>query len=138
MSRRDNYHDIVKEALIREGWKITHDPYKFQSSPELTTDLGAERPIAAERNSEKIAVEVKSFLSVSLIADLEKAIGQYVLYAALLRRQEPERVLYLAVPRYAFNTVFATQVGKVAIESFELRLIVFSIEEEEELLWKVN
>ena len=42
------------------------------------------------------------------------------------------------MPRYAFNTVFATQVGKVAIESFELRLIVFSIEEEEELLWKVN
>ncbi|MFN8442529.1 MAG: element excision factor XisH family protein [Caldilineaceae bacterium] len=138
MSRRDNYHDIVKEALIREGWTITHDPYRFLSSPELTTDLGAEKPIAAERGNDKIAVEIKSFLSASRIADLEKAIGQYVLYATLLQRQEPERTLYLAIPKYAFNTVFATQVGKIAIESFALRLIVFSIEEEEELLWKAN
>lgn len=30
MSRRDTYHYIVKHALIREGWTITHDPYYFE------------------------------------------------------------------------------------------------------------
>ncbi len=75
MSRRDTYHEIVKQALIKEGWTITHDPYVFDSDPQLATDLGAERLIAAERETEKIAVEIKSFLNQSQVVDLEKAIG---------------------------------------------------------------
>lgn len=27
MSARDKYHNNVKEALSKEDWKITHDPY---------------------------------------------------------------------------------------------------------------
>ncbi len=61
MSKRDKYHDLVKVALIQEGWTITHDPYNFDTIPQLSTDLGAERTIAAERANEKIVVEVKSF-----------------------------------------------------------------------------
>ncbi len=53
MSRRDKYHYVVKDALIREGWAITHDPYVFKTDPKLSTDLGAERLIAAERGVEK-------------------------------------------------------------------------------------
>ena len=109
MSRRDNFHQIVKAALVRDGWTITHDPYTFNKiEPVLSTDLGAERTIAAEKESEKIAVEIKSFLSVSQIVDLEKAVGQYVIYRGLLSEQEPERTLYLAVPRYAFEGILST------------------------------
>ncbi len=42
MSRRDMYHNIVKEALIREGWEITHDPYNFDAAPKFSTDIGAD------------------------------------------------------------------------------------------------
>jgi len=49
MSRRDKYHETVKQSLIREGWTITHDPYIFQTDPRLAADLGAERLISAER-----------------------------------------------------------------------------------------
>jgi XisH protein len=38
-------------------------------------DLGAEKLIAAERGSEKIAVEIKSFSGASFINDLENAWG---------------------------------------------------------------
>ncbi|GAK55505.1 hypothetical protein U27_02339 [Candidatus Vecturithrix granuli] len=34
MSRKDTYHPLVKEALIREGWTITHDPYYFVDAVE--------------------------------------------------------------------------------------------------------
>ncbi|NEP84038.1 MAG: hypothetical protein F6K39_41510 [Okeania sp. SIO3B3] len=27
MSARDFFHTIVKNALIKEGWQITHDPF---------------------------------------------------------------------------------------------------------------
>ena len=75
MSKRDKYHDTVKQALINEGWTITHDPYLFQTDPKLATDLGAERLLAAERGYERIAVEVKSFLRSSQVVDLEEALG---------------------------------------------------------------
>ncbi len=127
MSRKDKYHELVKNALIQEGWIITHDPYAFDTIPQLSTDLGAERTIAAERAGEKIAVEVKSFLNVSQVVDLERAIGQYELYRHLLKRQETERKLYLAVPSYAFEGVFKTPVGQLAMEEFGLKIIVFDI-----------
>ena len=65
MSKRDTYHEIVKQALIQEGWTITQDPYSFDADPQLSTDLGAERLLAAEKQTDKIAVEIKSFLSES-------------------------------------------------------------------------
>lgn len=125
MSRRDEYHEVVKQALIAEGWHVTHDPYIFDTDPQLSTDLGAERVIAAERAREKIAVEVKSFLAESQVSDLERALGQYGLYRRLLEMQDPERTLYLAVPQYAFANIFQRPVGRIAVEEFRLRLVVF-------------
>lgn len=136
MSRKDTYHDWVKSALIREGWTISHDPYFLQSDPKLSIDLGAERTIAAEKGSEKIAVEIKSFIADSQVTELERAVGQYGIYKELLQIQEPDRELYLAVPIDAFENIFSRQVGQVAIKKFKLKLIVFSFSEAE-LLWRV-
>jgi XisH protein len=136
MSRRDTYHDVVKYALIREGWTISHDPYFLQSDPKLSIDLGIQSTIAAEKGCEKIAVEIKSFIADSQVTELERAIGQYGIYQELLQIQEPDRELYLAVPIDAFENIFSRQVGKLAIKKFQLKLIVFSFSEEE-LLWKI-
>jgi hypothetical protein len=45
---RDKYHYHVREALIKDGWTITHDPY-YIISPGLNypVDLGAEKVIGA-------------------------------------------------------------------------------------------
>ena len=80
MSRKDTYHYLVKSALSKEGWKITHDPYFLESDPKLSIDLGAQRTIAAEKGCDKIAVEVKSFITESQVTELEKAVGQYGIY----------------------------------------------------------
>ena len=62
MSARDKYHEGVKKALIQEGWIITHDPYRINIGRRRGyIDLGAEMPIAAEKEGQRIAVEVKSF-----------------------------------------------------------------------------
>ncbi len=97
MSRRDKYHPVVKHALIREGWTITHDPYYFEADPRLSTDVGAEKMIAAERDLEKIIVKVKRVLKESQVSELEKAIGQYGIYHEFLQGQEPDRELYLGI-----------------------------------------
>ena len=54
---RDVFHENVKEALIKEGWTITNDPLSFKiGNMQVQIDLGAERLIAAERGTDKIAI----------------------------------------------------------------------------------
>ncbi|MGB3137098.1 MAG: element excision factor XisH family protein [Nodosilinea sp.] len=49
MSARDLFHDVVKTALQKEDWQITHDPYALSTdSFDLAIDLGAEKVIAAQ------------------------------------------------------------------------------------------
>lgn len=104
MAAKDIYHQTVIDAPEKDGWAITHDPLELRyGNRRLKIDLGAERLIGAERNSQKIAVEIKSFLSDSAIYDLENAVGQYNVYREVLALQEPERMLYLAVPQYIYK-----------------------------------
>jgi hypothetical protein len=43
MSRRDLLHDACKNALIKAGWTITHDPYTLRRGIQnLFIDIGAE------------------------------------------------------------------------------------------------
>ena len=59
---KDIYHDIVKNAVIKDGWEVTHDPMTLLDKPlkiDYEIDLGAEKFIAAERGTEKIAIEIK-------------------------------------------------------------------------------
>ncbi|MDM8560929.1 element excision factor XisH family protein [Candidatus Parabeggiatoa sp. HSG14] len=137
MSRKDRYHDVVKQALIREGWTISHDPYILNTDPKLAVDLGVERIITAERKNEKIAVEIKSFINSSQVSDLEDAVGQYNVYNIFLKRQEPKRKLYLAVPYHAFVNIFSREVGQITVKELSINLIIYSLSEGEPLQWKI-
>lgn len=107
MPAKDLYHDTVKAALIKDGWTITNDPLTIKIGLRSAhVDLGAEKLIAAERDSDKIAVEIKSFLSPSPISDLETAWGQFFMYARALQRREPDRRLFLAINQNTFDTLF--------------------------------
>ncbi|MEC4805171.1 MAG: element excision factor XisH family protein [Jaaginema sp. PMC 1079.18] len=137
MPARDYYHDTVRNALIKDGWTITHDPYrlKLTRGKNLFVDLGAERLIAAEKGIEKIAIEIKSFRSASDMKDLEEAVGQFVLYEHLLNRYEPERKLYLAIPENVKISVFEEEAGQVLLEDKILRLLTFDVTKEEVVRW---
>lgn len=129
MPQRDLHHQPVRRALEAEGWTITHDPYTLAiGTQNVFVDLGAEQMIAATRGTERIAVEIKSFLGRSSVADLEQALGQYLLYRVLLARQEPERTLFLAVPVNAYEGVLSSALGAVAVESYDLRLLVVDVD----------
>jgi hypothetical protein len=85
VAARDIFHDGVKRALKKAGWRITHDPLSLQiGGVEMYIDLGAEQLIAAEKDGEKIAVEIKSFVAVSAIHEFHLAIGQYRNYQLAL------------------------------------------------------
>lgn len=136
MPPRDVYHDAVRDALVRDGWTITHDPLVLAfGDRSLRVDLGASAPLAAERAGRKIAVEIKSFVGRSEITDLERALGQYSLYSFILERQEPDRALYLAIPEDTYQSIFNTAYGRDLISARALRLVVFRPEEEVVTEW---
>jgi hypothetical protein len=85
MPAKDLLHNCVKNALIKDGWTITDDPFRLKyKGRKLYVDLGAERILAAEKGNRKIAVEIKSFVGHSEMNDLENALGQFISYRAIL------------------------------------------------------
>jgi hypothetical protein len=99
MSAKDIFHNTVKVALEKDGSKITHDPLFFKLSEQIRIkiDLGAQKLISAEKDEQKIAVEVKSFIGVSAISEFHTPIGQFLNYSVALEQKDSERVLYLAI-----------------------------------------
>jgi XisH protein len=131
MPVRDRYHDQVRHALIKDGWTITHDPLRLQwGVKDMYVDLGAEQLLAAEKGSIKIAVEIKSFVGLSEMDDLEKAIGQFVVYHDVLSNVEPDRLLYLAINEETFVDLFEEPIGKLLIANGRVRLLVFDPQQE--------
>ncbi|MDZ7934888.1 MAG: XisH family protein [Emticicia sp.] len=104
---RDLYHENVRRALEKDNWVITHDPYPIKIGViRMFLDLGAERVIAAEKGNEKIAIEIKSFVGDSTISEFHEAMGQYGNYQVALEDEEPDRILFLAIPKQVYETFF--------------------------------
>ncbi len=136
MPAKDIFHNTVKIGLEKEGWEITSDHlYLDFGGVEIYIDLAAEKLIAAERKGKKIAVEVKSFISSSAISEFHKALGQFINYRTVLSQKEPERIMYLAVPKTTYETFFKLELIQLVIKSQSIKLIVYSPNKEEIELW---
>ncbi|PZO37259.1 MAG: fatty-acid synthase [Shackletoniella antarctica] len=139
-------HYAVRQALVKDGWSITNDPYVISYGEHfLFIDLGAaetlgdngveSRFIGAQRGVSQIAVEVKEFRRASAIADLEQAIGQYVLYRLLLNQVDPDRELYLAIGEATFAEIFNEPIGELVIRELPLNLLIVDVERSEVKQW---
>jgi hypothetical protein len=136
MPARNIYHNAVRNALIKDDWTITHDPLSLKwGKKDMYVDLGAEQLLAAEKAKRKIAVEVKSFTGLSEMSDLEKAIGQYIVYHDVLAQVEPDRELYLAVSAEVASGLFEEPIGELLLRNNRVRLLVFEPDAEAIVKW---
>lgn len=136
MPARDIFHQAVKTALMKEQWQITDDPFVLQvGGVDMYVDLGAEKLLAAQKDQQHIAVEVKSFLGPSLVSDFHLALGQFLNYRLALAQQEPQRRLYLAVPLEPYTTFFALPFIRTAVTQHQLALIVYDAATQEVVEW---
>jgi hypothetical protein len=120
----------VREALIKEGWSITHDPYPLHSRKDggLSTDIGAEKIILAQNSSKKIAVEVKSFTHISILHEFLKACGQYLSYAKIMGKNDSERILYLAMPTFVYYRLIQYEWVQEVIFDLNMKIILYNSE----------
>ena len=138
MSAKDAFHEVVKTALQKDGWQITHDPYNLQAGTlELYIDLGAEKVVAAQKDGQKIAIEIKSFLGASKISQFYTALRQFISYRAALQQQEADRILYLAVPSNVYDSFFTMGFIQSLIKQNQIHLIVYDLEQETISQWQM-
>jgi hypothetical protein len=135
MPRNDFYYQHVKTALIKAGWKITHDSFPLVAGPLVwSVDLGAER-IVAEKGLEKIAVEIKNFRH-SESNEIHKTRGQFANYRDVLRTTDADRKLYLAIPEDIYRSLFADPFIQGVIRSERMSIIVFNPSSQTIVEWK--
>jgi hypothetical protein len=136
MPALDRNHVIVRNALEKDGWTITHDPLTMMvDDRRVHIDLGAEKLLLAEKENQQIAVEIKMFTGASKIHDLEQALGQYMLYRIFLRHKHPERKLYLAIPQDVIDDLFREVTGDAFLTEEGGLIFGFDAQKEEITEW---
>jgi len=132
------YHDTVKNALTKKGWTITEEPLSIRfGGVDMYVDLGIGKIIAVEKAEQKIAVEIKSFSSPSILDDFHLAVGQFMNYRLALEEQYPQYILYLAVPVDTYDTFFTLKFTQLAVQRYQLKLIIYDTENEEIVKWQM-
>ena len=136
MPRRDLYHEAVKNALVKDGWTITHDPLAIGTLKlRVYPDLGCEKADNG-KHLRIIAVEIKVFGNPKeQTSKLEKAVGQYSFYRSILRNTNSPRGPYLAVPTEVYHKLFQIDIVRDFIRDQAIKLIVFNPETQEVEKW---
>lgn len=133
---KDRFHNVVRTALEKEKWQITDDPYELNiDGVDFEIDLAAEQMLAAIREHQKIAVEIKSFISPSNVSDFHTALGQFLNYRDALDLTEPDRQLYLAVRVPIYESFFQRRFIQSALRRYQLRLVVYDVPQEVIVQW---
>ncbi len=136
MPQYDLYHTQVKNALIKDGWIITDDPFTIEyKGLRLYADLGAEKLLVAEKFNQKIVIEIKVFNSPSLITELEKALGQYNIYYSLLIRINPQYKLYLAIAENIYYDFFQRPAIQDILSDYQINYLIFNPDQEVIVKW---
>jgi hypothetical protein len=57
-------------------------------------------------------------------------------YRLALKAREPARTLYLAVPFDIYKAFFTLEFGQAAIQDYQLKLILYQVEQEVIVKWQ--
>ncbi|EAZ92580.1 XisH family protein [Crocosphaera chwakensis] len=136
MPAKDTYHDAVKNALIKEGWKIMADSYPIKyEEVKLFADLAGEKTLSATKGEKQIVIEVKSFNSPSPMRDFETALGQYLIYQTFLSITHTDYKIYLAISHRIYEKFFTQIAIQLILKKYKVLLLTVDITKEEIIRW---
>lgn len=136
MPRKDAHHDVVRRALEKDGWRITHEPLTIKyEEVTLFADLRAERISAIDNETNKVVVEIKVFGEKVLMSEFERAVGQYSLYRFFLDKIKVETPVFLAVTESVYEDFFEGEGISEFTAELKMNILVFEPKEEVILRW---
>jgi len=132
----DVCHDQSVNALQKEGWRVDDRPQQLKRGKRaIFIDVRATRSINGS-SQQILLVEIKCFVDRdSTTRELYTAIGQYIIYRAMLSERRITTPLYLAVPDDVYRDIFDTTVQR-AITDSQIKLVVVNLDSEVVMLWK--
>ena len=78
MAAKDKFHDHVKNALVNDGWTITHEQLSIKwGKKPLLVDFGAERLLVAQKERVRLPLKSKANPNtVELVESSRRATSQ--------------------------------------------------------------
>jgi len=134
---RDLIHFQVRRALEKEGWRITADPFSLSiDGVRLEIDLEAQKLIIAEKDDQKIYVEIKTFNRSSILYAFYEAYGQYVFYRDALIDKQINTPIFLAISLKAYKRIQRIPFLIKRVEQHKVNLLVVDTAQETIIEWK--
>lgn len=138
MPALDSCQNQIVRALRQDGWTIADKP-KYIADPDTETfvyiDIEAFRdPNGTPSEARTIYVEVKCFPGKNTTQEIYIALGQYLIYRALLAKQTINVPLYLAVPKLIYEATF-NAVFRKALHDSGIMMIVVDLVTETIVQW---
>ncbi|MBW4506714.1 MAG: fatty-acid oxidation protein subunit alpha [Scytonematopsis contorta HA4267-MV1] len=138
MPTKDLFYKTVETALIKDGW-LNITPLKLDyDGTTLEVDLSADKFLTAQKDALYIAVEVKSFVAASVVYAFHQAIGQYIHYRMVLRYQNLERIIYLAVPLSIYQQQLSQPFFQASLTENQVNLLIVNDITQEVEQWIPN
>ena len=136
MPRKDKIHDAVKNALIKDGWTITDDPYRIIfGDADVYADFRIVKAGTETILTRALVIEIKGFTGDSPLHNLENALGQYEVYRIYLKSIAPEDKLYLAISSAIYKKQFVRPAFAIIVQEKQLPLLIVDLEHEEVIEW---
>src|SRR6478672_2391211 len=125
MPAKDVYLDAVRNALVKDGWSITADPYPIKyEEVKLFADLAGEKIISANKEGQQIVIEIKSFISRSPMREFETALGQYLIYQTFISITHPGQKVYLAISENVYRKFFEQIAIELILKKYQVLLLI--------------
>lgn len=141
MPAQDMYHDLVKNVLRKDGWRITHNPLRLrkprrvrQPVPDRAMEVAEAFLLGAEQDERKIAVAVRSFVGLEP-GMVEQTLESMAYSREILYAMDHDRVLYLAVRRATYEAFYDGTVEPELLNKLEVPLLVFEPRTEAIVAW---
>jgi hypothetical protein len=136
MPTQDLYHDVVRDALRKDGWRITHTALQLKDRAESHVgELWGGPWLIADKDERKIAVAVSSFVGRSSPVDITQTWRQLALSRPRLHAMDADRVVYLAIRQATYSACFEGTEDDLLLEKERMQLIVFDPRAEVIVQW---
>jgi hypothetical protein len=136
MPTQDLYHDVVRDALRKDGWRIMHTALQLKARAEASAGELWEGPwLIADKDERKVAVAVSSFVGRSSPEDILQTWRQLALSRSRLHAVDSDRVVYLAVRQATYSACFGGTEGNLLLEKEHMQLLVFDPRAEVIVQW---
>jgi len=136
MPRKDRIHQVVKTALAKAGWTITHDPFRIHyADVDVYADLRVEKADGERGVRRALIIEIKTFDAASAVQELEGALGQYAMYRTFLQAAAADEPIYLAISDAVYQSLFTRQSFELIVRVHQIALLIVSETDEEIVRW---